>query len=101
MTRRPRSERRKACSARIESWWKPAVSETTNTAGGGASAYMCAIRLAIDGRRPERVPALPAPPRRAAERAGAPPRLRGALQDDDRAVPGERRGVRHRLAVGR
>src|SRR4051794_2070388 len=101
MTRRPRSERRKACSAGIESWWKPAVSETTRTAGGGASAYMCSIRLAIDGRRRERVPALPAPARRAAERAGAPPHLRGALQGDDRAVPGERCRVRHRLAVRR
>src|SRR3954467_3388140 len=40
ITRRPRSERRKACSAGIEAWWKPAVSETTSTAGGGASAYI-------------------------------------------------------------
>src|SRR3954467_5528745 len=38
MTRRPRSERRKAPSAGVESGWNPAVSETTKTAGGGVSA---------------------------------------------------------------
>ena len=45
-----------------------------------------------------RLPAVPARDRRSAERTGAAAHLRGALQDDDRALPGGGVGVRDRLA---